>query len=146
MTKSRQIDVAILGQKQCFFKTWDNAYLSLNIALVRNDRHAPSTAGWRQIFSRQLASPHGEHPTPRRRAFNNLKSCFISTDGRFSPQPGRADLCAAQLARRRIDRGPAGRESRPRPRPVNCAARCQSRNKRVSFAGHSSDSGAEQAT
>ena len=30
---------------------WHNASLSLNVAFVRNDRHATSTAGWRLIIS-----------------------------------------------------------------------------------------------
>ena len=63
---------------------------------------------------------------------------FFSTGGPFSRRPRKADLGAARLGRRGIDRGPVGRESRPRPRPVARAARSQSRKNRVSFAGRPS--------
>ena len=65
---------------------------------------------------------------------------FFSTGGPFSRQPRAADLRAARLGRRGIDWGPAGRESRPRPRTVVRAARSQSRKNRVSFAGRPSGS------
>ena len=51
---------------------WRNTNFSLIFAFVRNDPHTTrSTAGWRLIIfpspvACQLASPHGEHPTPRR--------------------------------------------------------------------------------
>ena len=62
---------------------------------------------------------------------------FQIDDIGFSRRPGPADLGAARLARRGIDRGLARRESRPRPRPrpVARAARSQSRTNRISFAG-----------
>ena len=63
---------------------------------------------------------------------------FFSTDGQFSRRTHEADLGAARLGRREIDRGPVGRESRPRPRPVARAARSQSRKNRFSFAGRPS--------
>ena len=65
---------------------------------------------------------------------------FSSTGGPFSRRPRKADLGAARLGRRGIDRGPASRESRPRPRHVAHAARSQSRKNRVSFAGRPSGS------
>ena len=52
---------------------------------------------------------------------------FFSAGGPFSRRPRKADIGAARLARRGIDRGPVGRESRPRPRPVARAARSQSK-------------------
>ena len=66
------------------------------------------------------------------------KIVFFSTGGLFSRRPRKADLGAARLGRRGIDRGPASRE--PRPRPVARAARSQSRKNRVSFAGRPSGS------
>ena len=57
---------------------------------------------------------------------------FFSTGGPFSRRPRKADLGAARLGRGGIDRGPVGRESRPRPRPVARAARSQSRKNRRS--------------
>ena len=60
---------------------------------------------------------------------------FFSAGGPFSRRTRKADLGAARLGRRGVDRGPVGRESRLRPRPVARAARSQSRKNRVSFAG-----------
>ena len=60
---------------------------------------------------------------------------FFSTVGPFSRRTRKADIGAARLGRRGIDRGPVGRESRPRPRPVARAARFQSRKNRVKFRG-----------
>ena len=65
---------------------------------------------------------------------------FFSTGGAFSRRPRTADLDAARVARRGIARGPARRESRPRPRPVARVACSQSRKNRVSFAGNPSGS------
>ena len=59
---------------------------------------------------------------------------FFSTGGSFSRRPRAAGLGAVRLARRVIDRGPARRESRPRPPPVARAVRSQSRKNQVSFA------------
>ena len=68
------------------------------------------------------------------------KIVFFSTGGPFSRRPRTANLAVDRLARQESDRGPAGRESRPRPRPVAGAARSQSRKNRVSFAGDPSGS------
>ena len=65
---------------------------------------------------------------------------FQIDDIGFSRRPGPADLSAASLAQRGIDREPARRESSPRPRPVAGVVRPQSRNDRVSLAGHPSGS------
>ena len=63
---------------------------------------------------------------------------LFSNGGSFSQRPLKADLAAARLVRRGIDRGPVGHESRPRPRPMARAAPSQSRKSRVSFAGRPS--------
>ena len=74
-------------KKRVLKNMWHNAKLSLNVAFVRNDPHATSTAGWRLIFSPvacQLASPRGKHPTPRREVlYNKVKFVFFSTGGPF---------------------------------------------------------------
>ena len=67
---------------------------------------------------------------------------FFSTAGPMSRRSLKADLGAARLGRRRIDRGAVGCDSHPRPRPVACAALAQSRKKRVGFAGRPSVSAA----
>ena len=57
--------------KNVFQKNVAFASLSPNVAFVRNDPYATSTAGWRLIISPvacQLASPHGKHHTSRRGA------------------------------------------------------------------------------
>ena len=65
--------------------------------------------------------------------------CFW-TGGAFPRWPRPADLGAARLALRGIERGSAPRESRPRPRPVFRAARSQSRKHRINSAGEPSGS------
>ena len=57
-------------------------------------------------------------------------NCVFSIGGHFSD--GLADLGAARLGRRGIDRGLVGREPHRRLRPVACTARSQSRENRVS--------------
>ena len=74
------------------------------------------------------------------------KIVFFSTGGTFSRPPRKADLGAARLGQRGIDRGPASREPRPRPRPVARAARSKSK-KSSQFRGSSLRlRGAKQAT
>ena len=58
----------------------------------------------------------------------------------FSRRARPADLGAARLGGRGSDRAAAPRESRPRPRPVACVPRVQSRKNRVGFAGDPSGS------
>ena len=67
------------------------------------------------------------HTFRRGTLYNKVQSniVFFSTGGPFSRWPRAADLGAARLARREIDRGPAGRESRPRRRPEARVARSQ---------------------
>ena len=76
-----------MTKKRVLKNMWHNAKLSLNVAFVRNDPHATSTAGWRLIFSPvacQLASPRGKHPTPRREVlYNKVKFVFFSPGGPF---------------------------------------------------------------
>ena len=68
-------------------------------------------------------TPH----SPKGILVKHSKIVFFSTGGPFWRRPRAADLGAAHLARRGIDRGSTGRESRPRPRPVARAARSQNR-------------------
>ena len=63
---------------------------------------------------------------------------FFSTGGPFWRRPRKSDLAAARLGRRGIDRGPVGREPRPRPGTVARAACSQNRKNGVSFAGRPS--------
>ena len=74
------------------------------------------------------------------RTYISKYNVFFSIGGPFSRRPRNADLGAARLSRRGIDRGPASCESRPCPRPVARAARSQSLKNRVSFAGRPSGS------
>ena len=123
-------------------KLWHNANLSLYIAFVRNDPHAPSTAGWRLIFSPcgmpACVTLRGTpHSTKGSLVYHSIIG-FFSTGGPFSRPARKADIGAARLGRRGINRGAVGRESRPRPRPVAPAARSQSRKKWVGFEGRPS--------
>ena len=68
------------------------------------------------------------------------KIVFFSTGGGISLWTRPADIGAARLARQGIARGPAPRDSRPRPSPVVGAAHSQGRKNGVSFAGDPSAS------
>ena len=121
---------------------WRNSNSSLFVTFVRNDPHATrSTVGWRLIiFPYGMRHPAGNIALPEGEPFITKYNCVFSTGGPFSRQPCQADLGTARLGQRVIDRGPASRASRPRPRPVARAARSRSRKNRVSSAGRPSRS------
>ena len=117
---------------------WRNANLSLNVAFVGNDLHATTSAGYRLIFSARgmpacvtlQETPH----SPMGNLVYQTKVVYFSTGGPFLRRPRKADLGAARLGRRDIDRGLASRECRPGHRPVARAERSQSRKCQLSFA------------